>query len=154
MGADDAGVGASANVPRASRPSSFISLRHPPHHRRLRALLACKVQKLCASKICSAAQIRSVRCSAQRHKGGAHGPRPGGGQPRRRVPWRPDPPTDLKQICIQHHHIRATPNCIGRTLRAAACAQMSRHCASTARVSRGSITPSSSIRPLVYSASA
>ncbi len=44
-------------------------------------------------------------------------------------------------------YIRATPNCMGRSCRAAASAQMARHCPSTARVSRGSITPSSSISP-------
>src|SRR5450830_1467841 len=51
-------------------------------------------------------------------------------------------------------YMRATPNCIGRTGRASASAHRARHWASTARLSRGSITPSSSSRALVWNTSA
>src|SRR5690606_15835375 len=53
-----------------------------------------------------------------------------------------------------HRYMRATPNCRGRSVRAAPSAIVSRQKASTARVSRGSMTPSSSSRPLVVKASA
>ncbi len=46
-------------------------------------------------------------------------------------------------------HIRATPNVVARGWRSALSAQVSRQKLSTLRVSRGSITPSSSTRPLV-----
>ena len=46
-------------------------------------------------------------------------------------------------------HIRATPNVVARGWRAALSAQVSRQNDNTLRVSRGSITPSSSTRPLV-----
>ena len=46
-------------------------------------------------------------------------------------------------------HIRATPNVVARGWRAALSAQVSRQKLSTLRVSRGSITPSSSTKPLV-----
>jgi len=51
--------------------------------------------------------------------------------------------------CVRSAYIRATPKLRGRSVRACASAQVSRQNASTARVSRGSITPSSSSRPLV-----
>ena len=46
-------------------------------------------------------------------------------------------------------HMRATPNEVARGWRAAVSKQVSRQKLSTLRVSRGSITPSSSTRPLV-----
>ena len=46
-------------------------------------------------------------------------------------------------------HIRATPNVVARGWRSALSAQVSRQKLSTLRVSRGSITPSSSTKPLV-----
>jgi hypothetical protein len=56
-----------------------------------------------------------------------------------------------RNVLVHGHgtHIRATPNVLARGWRVAASKQVSRQKLSTLRVSRGSITPSSSTRPLV-----
>ena len=50
---------------------------------------------------------------------------------------------------MKHPHMRATPKLVAPGWRAAASKQVSRQKLSTLRVSRGSITPSSSTKPLV-----